>query len=90
MARVRANQRSRSPDVRTRGGGLRSGRMPCPECGAQMELPLQAMYTGQPIPCTRCGSTLAVKVAESQDALRALRKAEAIVESIQSMSRRRG
>lgn len=55
-----------------------------------MELPLQAMYTGQPIPCTRCGSTLAVKVAESQDALRALRKAEAIVESIQSMSRRRG
>lgn len=89
MARASRSQRNKEA-VRTRGGALRSGRMPCPECGAQMELPLQAMYTGQPIPCLQCGSTLAVRVQDSQSALAALRKAEAMVESIHAINRRRG
>ena len=48
------------------------GRIPCPDCGAALALPIATVLAGQPIVCADCGLELHVNQADSQSALAAL------------------
>jgi len=48
------------------------GRIPCPDCGEALALPIAAVLSGQPIVCAACGLELQVKREDSAQALAAL------------------
>ncbi len=48
------------------------GRIPCPDCGQALALPIAAVLSGQPIVCAACGLELQVKREDSAEALAAL------------------
>jgi transcription elongation factor Elf1 len=48
------------------------GRIPCPDCGEALALPVAAVLSGQPIVCAACGLELQVKREDSAEALAAL------------------
>ncbi|WP_193367148.1 hypothetical protein [Pelagibius marinus] len=48
------------------------GRIPCPDCGQTLALPIAAVLSGQPIVCAACGLELQVKREDSAEALAAL------------------
>jgi uncharacterized paraquat-inducible protein A len=73
---------SDTPEVQIGGARLSHGRMPCPNCGAPMELPFDALFTGTPVWCSRCGAKLTVRAAESQEALTALKKAQVLIDEV--------
>ncbi|MEQ9609080.1 MAG: hypothetical protein RLN99_15585 [Kiloniellaceae bacterium] len=51
---------------------LQPGRIPCPDCGKPLALPIEAVLAGQPIACDACGLELQVKQEDSKMALAAL------------------
>ncbi|MEO3428208.1 hypothetical protein AAFN88_05080 [Pelagibius sp. CAU 1746] len=48
------------------------GRIPCPDCGQALALPIAAVLSGQPIVCAACGLELQAKREDSAEALAAL------------------
>jgi uncharacterized paraquat-inducible protein A len=67
---------------KARKGLISEGRMPCPDCSANIRLPLQSLYSGQPIFCTSCGLKLSVDFQASKGALDALTKAQSVLGAI--------
>lgn len=77
------------------------GRIPCPDCGRPLALPIAAVLSGQPIACAACGLELHVKREDSAEALAALGRwyeetaparaaaAAAAADAVQPVSRRR-
>ena len=63
-------------------GILNEGRMPCPECRAPIRLPLQSLFSAQPIFCAACGIRLSVDAAASKGALESLKKAQQMLGNI--------
>ena len=53
---------------------LQPGRIPCPECGQPMALPIEAVLAARPIVCAGCGLELLVNREDSAAALNALRR----------------
>lgn len=51
---------------------LTPGRIPCPDCGTPLALPIAAVLAGQPIVCAACGLELHVNRDDSAEALTAL------------------
>lgn len=51
---------------------LPPGRIPCPDCGQPLALPIEAVLAGRPIACAGCGLELHVKREDSKMALAAL------------------
>ncbi|MEQ8355345.1 MAG: hypothetical protein RH942_07400 [Kiloniellaceae bacterium] len=52
--------------------GMQPGRIPCPDCGFALALPIEAVLAGQAIVCVGCGLELHVHQEDSQAALAAL------------------
>lgn len=48
------------------------GRIPCPDCGQPLALPIEAVLTARPIVCAGCGMELLVNREDSAAALKAL------------------
>lgn len=57
-----------------RPDGLTPGRIPCPDCGQALALPVAAVLAGQPIVCAACGLELHVNRKDSAAALAALNR----------------
>lgn len=51
-------------------------RMPCPDCGAVLELDRAALFAGTPVPCPGCGLQLQLEVKSQRGALRQLQAAQ--------------
>lgn len=51
---------------------LQPGRIPCPDCGQALELPIEAVLAARPIVCAGCGLELLVNRDDSAAALNAL------------------
>lgn len=51
---------------------LQHGRIPCPECAEPLELPVESVLFGRPIPCSSCGLELTADSQASGAALDAL------------------
>jgi hypothetical protein len=51
---------------------LSPGRIPCPDCGQSLALPIEAVLAGRPILCAGCGLELQVNRRDSEAALSAL------------------
>jgi hypothetical protein len=51
---------------------LQPGRIPCPDCGQPLALPIEAVLAALPIVCAGCGLELQVNRQDSKDALASL------------------
>lgn len=51
---------------------LQPGRIPCPDCGQPLALPIEAVLAARPIVCAGCGLELLVNREDSAAALNAL------------------
>jgi len=51
---------------------LPPGRIPCPDCGQPLALPIEAVLAARPIVCAGCGLELLVNRNDSTAALQAL------------------
>ena len=51
---------------------LRPGRIPCPDCGNSLALPVEDVLAGRPIVCQACGLELHVAQEDSKMVLAAL------------------
>lgn len=51
---------------------LQPGRIPCPDCGQPLALPIEAVLAARPIVCAGCGLELQVNRDDSAAALDAL------------------
>lgn len=57
-------------------------KMPCPDCGTGIDLPLGALVAGQPIWCSGCGLKLDIDREGSASALAQVQRSLATLETV--------